>query len=191
MKKVLIGITGASGSLYAKRLIEELLQKDIFVYIVASDNGKKVMEYETSINLETWVYSLKEKYKNIQLEDIDNMFSNVASGSYKLDGVIIIPCSMGTLGEISNGISKNLIARAADVALKERRNLIIVPRETPFNTIHLENMLKLSKMGATILPAMPGFYHKPETLEDLVNFVIGKILDYLSIENDLFKKWGN
>ncbi|MBL4932848.1 MULTISPECIES: UbiX family flavin prenyltransferase [Clostridium] len=191
MKKVLIGITGASGSLYAKRLIEELVQKDIFVYIVASDNGKKVMEYETSINLESWVYSLKEKYKNIQLEDINNMFSNVASGSYKLDGVIIIPCSMGTLGEISNGISKNLIARAADVALKERRNLIIVPRETPFNTIHLENMLKLSKMGATILPAMPGFYHKPETLEDLVNFVIGKILDYLSIENDLFKKWGN
>lgn len=189
MKKIVVGITGASGSIYAKRLIEELLEKGIYTSVICTDNGKKVMQYETSTDIACWIEHLKEKYPHVKLEDINNLFSGVASGSHKFDAVIILPCSMGTLAEISNGLAKNLLCRAADVALKENRKLIIVPRETPFNSIHLENMLKLSRCGATILPAMPGFYHKPESLEDLVNFVVGKILDHLSIENTLFKKW--
>lgn len=189
MKKIVVGITGASGSIYAVRLIEELLSKGIFVHIICTENGKKVMKYETSIDINEWTAALKETYSNVKLEDINNLFSGVASGSFKFDAMIILPCSMGTLAEISNGLAKNLLCRAADVALKENRRLIIVPRETPFNAIHLENMLKLSKLGVTMLPAMPGFYHKPESIEDLINFVVGKILDSLSIENTLFEKW--
>lgn len=191
MKKIVVGITGASGSIYAKRLIEELLNRSIFTHIICTDNGKKVMEYETSIELEQWVQGLKQQYSHVQLEDINNLFAGVASGSYKFDAAVIIPCSMGTLAEISNGFAKNLLCRVADVALKENRKLVIVPRETPLNAIHLENMLKLARLGVTILPAMPGYYHKPQTLQDLIDFVVGKVLDNLSIENALFKKWGN
>jgi 4-hydroxy-3-polyprenylbenzoate decarboxylase len=189
MEKIVVGITGASGSIYAKILIEELLKKGIYTHVICTENGKKVMKYETSLEIEDWIDELKKKYPHIKLEDINNLFSGVASGSYKFDAAIILPCSMGTLAEISNGLSKNLLCRVADVALKENRKLIIVPRETPLNAIHLENMLKLSRLGVTMLPAMPGFYHKPETMEDLVNFVVGKVLDCLSIENKLFKKW--
>lgn len=189
MKKIVVGITGASGSIYGKILIEELLKREVFVHVICTNNGKKVMEYETGINLDHWIEDLKKAYSNVNLEDIDNLFSSVASGSHKYHGVVILPCSMGTLGEISNGISKNLLCRAADVAIKENRKLIIVPREAPFSAIHLENMLKLSRLGVTIMPAAPGFYHKPVKIEDLVNFMVGKILDQLDIENDLFKKW--
>ncbi len=189
MKKIVMGITGASGSVYSKRIIEVLLEKGYYLHIICTDNGKKVMKYETSIDIEEWVGALKKEYTNVKLENINDMFSSVASGSYKYDAVLILPCSMGTLAEISNGYAKNLLTRAADVALKENRKLIIVPRETPLNAIHLENMLKLSRLGVTIIPAMPGFYHIPKTIEELVDFVVGKILDNLSIENDLFKKW--
>ncbi|HYE10050.1 MAG TPA: flavin prenyltransferase UbiX [Patescibacteria group bacterium] len=191
MKKIVVGITGASGSIYAKRLVEELLKKDIYTHIICTDTGKKVMKYETGIDLEQWVEELSKQYSHLMLEDINNLFAGVASGSYKFDAAVILPCSMGTLAEISNGLAKNLLCRVADVALKESRRLIIVPRETPFNAIHLENMLKLSRLGVTILPAMPGFYHMPQTMEDLIHFVVGKVLDSLSIENTLFKKWGN
>lgn len=191
MKKIVVGITGASGSIYAKRLVEELLKKDIYTHIICTDTGKKVMKYETGIDLEQWVEELSKQYSHLMLEDINNLFAGVASGSYKFDAAVILPCSMGTLAEISNGMAKNLLCRVADVALKESRRLIIVPRETPFNAIHLENMLKLSRLGVTILPAMPGFYHMPQTMEDLIHFVVGKVLDSLSIENTLFKKWGN
>lgn len=189
MKRILVGITGASGSIYGIRLIEELLKKNIYTHILCTENGKKVIEYETALNTNKWISELKEIYPHVKSEDIHNLFSGVASGSYSLDAVVILPCSMGTLAEISCGLSKNLLTRAADVALKENRKLIVCPRETPLNTIHLENMLKLSKLGATILPPMPGFYHRPSSLENLVNFVVGKILDYLSIDNQLFKKW--
>lgn len=192
MKKFIIGITGASGSIYAIRLTEELLNKGYIIHIVATDNGKKVLHYETGIDFSDWIYSLKNKYKDkIFLDNINDLFSGIASGSFKTDGMIIAPCSMSTLGEISHGMSKNLLGRAADVCLKEKRPLVIVPRETPLNSIHLRNMLTLSEMGVTILPAMPGFYHKPETLDDAVNFVVGKILDCLDIDNNLFKKWRN
>lgn len=191
MKKIVVGITGASGSIYAKRLIEELLSKGVYTHIICTDYGKKVIEYETSIELEKWVQELKRQYSHVQLEDINNLFAGVASGSYKFDAAVIIPCSMGTLAEISNGFAKNLLCRVADVALKESRKLIIVPRETPLNAIHLENMLKLARLNVTILPAMPGYYHMPQTMQDLIDFVVGKVLDCLSIENTLFKKWGN
>lgn len=191
MKKYIIAITGASGSIYAVKLIEELLKNSYSIHLIVSDNGAKVLEYETGIKLLNFIEDMKEKYGNITLEDIDNLFSSVASGSFKTDGMIILPCSMSSLGEIAHGVSKNLIGRAADVCIKEKRPLVIVPRETPLSSIHLKNMLILSESGVTILPAMPGFYHKPESLEDAVNFVVGKILDVLNIENNLFKKWGN
>lgn len=187
MKKIVIGITGASGSIYAKRLIEELAAKDFLVHVIATDKGKQVFKYELSLDLKLWINDLN--YPNVKLENNQNLFAGVASGSYGFDAVIIMPCSMGTLAEISHGLSRNLLSRAADVALKEGRKLIIVPRETPFNTIHLENMYRLSKVGATIIPAMPGFYHHPQTLEDLVDFVVGKVLSYLKIEHHLFKTW--
>lgn len=189
MKKIVVGITGASGSIYAKVFITELLKRGIYTHIVFTETGKQVMEYETSSKVDEWIKELKKEYSYVQIEDINNMFSGIASGSYKFDAVVILPCSMGTLAEISNGLAKNLLCRVADVALKENRKLILVPRETPLNAIHLENMLKLSKLGVTMIPAMPGFYHKPETLEDLINFVVGKVLDNLLIENALFKKW--
>lgn len=189
MKKIVVGITGASGSIYAKRLIEVLVKEDIQINVVATEKGKQVFKYELSLSLDSWIDELSKDYSNVKLENNNNLFSGVASGSNKYDAVIIIPCSMGTLAEISHGLSKNLLCRAADVALKEGRKLIIVPRETPLNTIHLENMCRLSKMGVGIIPAMPGFYHHPNSIEDIVDFLIGKILDYLNIENKLFKKW--
>ncbi|GAA0084059.1 UbiX family flavin prenyltransferase [Clostridium sp. CTA-7] len=189
MKKIVVGITGASGSIYAKRLIEVLLNEEIYVNIVATEKGRQVFKYELALDLDSWVKELTKDYKNVKLEDNNNLFAGVASGSNKYDAVIILPCSMGTLAEISHGLSKNLLCRAADVALKEGRKLIIVPRETPLNSIHLENMLRLSKLGVGIIPAMPGFYHHPTSMNDLVDFLIGKILDYLNISNKLFNKW--
>ncbi len=189
MKKIVIGITGASGSIYAKRMIEVLASQDITVHVISTDTGKKVFHYEIGIKLESWISELQKTYPHVKLEDNQNLFAGVASGSYGFDAVIILPCSMGTMAEISHGLSSNLLCRAADVALKESRDLIIVPRETPLNTIHLENMCHLSKVGAKIIPAMPGFYHHPQTMDDLINFVVGKILGYLKIEHQLFKTW--
>lgn len=189
MKKIVIGITGASGSIYAKRLIEVLVQQGIWVHVIATEKGRQVFRYELSLDLATWITELNITYPNVKLENHQNLFAGVASGSHGFDAVVILPCSMGTLAEISHGLSRNLLTRAADVALKEGRKLIIVPRETPFNTIHLENMTRLSKVGAAIIPAMPEFYHHPKTMDDLVNFVVGKILSYLNIDHHLFKSW--
>lgn len=189
MKKIVIGITGASGSIYAKRLIEELLKAEFKVHIICTNNGRQVFFYELGIELEKWIEEIKKEYADVVLEKINNLFSGVASGSHPFEAVVVVPCSMGTLGEMSHGLGKNLLTRSVDVALKEGRKVVIVPRETPLHTIHLENMVTLSKVGATILPAVPGFYHHPQSMEDLVDFVVGKILDYLKVENNLFKKW--
>lgn len=191
MKKIIVGITGASGSIYGKRLVEVLLENQMAVCLIATENGKKVFSFELEEAFDSWSNQLKMKYENFMEEEVDNLFAGAASGSYDFDSLVIAPCSMGTLGQIAGGISSNLLTRAADVALKERRDLILVPRETPLHQIHLENMLRISRCGGTILPAMPGFYHKPETKEELVDFVVGKILDFMKIEHDLFKKWSN
>ncbi len=189
MSKYIVGITGASGSVYGVRLIEELLNRGNEVLIIITDSGKKVLKYEMDYTVEILTRHLEQFESNIKIQDINNLFSATASGSFKTEGMIIMPCSMATLGEIANGMSKNLLGRSADVCLKERRKLIIVPRETPLNTIHLKNMVSLSEAGAIILPAMPGFYHRPETIEDMIDFVVGKVMDCLGIENNLFKRW--
>ena len=189
MKKIVVGITGASESVYGKRLIEVLAEKEFQISVIATDKGKQVFNYELSLEIDKFIEELNEKYRNIKLEDNNNLFAGVASGSHGFDAVVIAPCSMGTLAEISYGLSRNLLCRAADVALKENKKLVLVPRETPLNTIHLENMYRLSKVGATIIPAMPGFYNHPQSIDDLVNFQVGKILNYLNIDNNLFKRW--
>lgn len=147
---------------------------------------------EWSAEIQVLRQQVQEHFASIAIDclAIDDFWAGAASGSAAADAMIVVPCSMGTLGRISSGLSSNLLERAADVMLKERRPLLLVPRETPLNTIHLENMLRLSQAGAVILPAMPGFYQGPETIEDLVAFLAGKILDQLDIEHSLFTRWG-
>ncbi len=191
-----VAITGASGSIYGIRLIEELLKSGCHINLVISETGKDVLLHETGIDLhgteeEASKKALKyfKKKGSITFFDNSNLFASVSSGSHKTDGMIIAPCSMGALGRIASGHSQKLIERTADVMLKEKRRLIIVPRETPLNQVHLENMLKLSKMNVDIVPAMPAFYQRPKTMDDLVNFVVGKVLDLLRIEHNLFERW--
>ncbi|SKA87874.1 4-hydroxy-3-polyprenylbenzoate decarboxylase [Caloramator quimbayensis] len=189
MKKYIVGITGASGSIYGIRAAEELLKQNNEVYLTITDNGKKVMSYETGYE----VGDIIEKLKNIgkiNLCNNNDLFEPIASGSFKVEGMVVAPCSMSAAGRMANGISLNLLDRAADVCIKEKRKLILVPREAPLSNIHLENMLKLSKSGAVILPASPGFYIKPQSVDDMINFIVSRILDSLNIENNLCKKWG-
>ncbi|WBW97108.1 UbiX family flavin prenyltransferase [Oceanirhabdus sp. W0125-5] len=190
MKKYIVGITGASGSIYGVRLVEELIKQGNEVHLVITDNGRKVLEFEIEVDFEDWIYSLERYEGRLVLCDIDDMFSSIASGSFRTHGMVIVPCSMGTLSKISCGVTDNLLIRAADVMIKEKRNLILVPRETPFNSIHLKNMLFLSDLNVTILPPMPAFYQKPKTIEDLVNITVGRILSSLNIESDLYDEWG-
>lgn len=194
----IVAITGASGSIYGLRLISELLEKMGDVNIIISPSGFLVIEHELGLkfgrNKKQIESALKRYFKNSNANLIchpyDDLLSPLSSGSSSSKDMIICPCSMGTLARIACGVSGNLIERTADVVLKEKGRLIIVPRETPLNVIHLENMLKLCKMGAHIIPAMPAFYHKPKKVEDMVDFVVGKILDAMGIENKLYKRWG-
>ena len=181
--KIVIGFSGASGIIYGIRLIEILHSINIETYLIISEWAKKNIEIETDKTLE-YVKSLSSvNYDNFRLD------ASVSSGSFLHDGMVIVPCSMKYLSSIANGYDDTLISRAASVTLKESRKLIIVPRETPLSRIHLENMLKLHQAGAIILPAMPGFYHKPSTIEEIVDHLVGKILDQLNIKHDLFKRW--
>jgi 4-hydroxy-3-polyprenylbenzoate decarboxylase len=190
VSKYIIGITGASGSIYSLRLLEVLLKQGHEVHLVATHNGQKVFNFETGKAISKDAFEPFDKYSGtLNLHDVDDLFAPISSGSFKTDGMVVIPCSMSTLGEICAGASKNLLGRAADVCIKEKRKLVLVPRETPLSSIHLRNMLTLSELGVIILPAMPGFYHKPKTLEDMVNFVVSRVLDCLGIENDLYEKW--
>jgi len=190
MKTIIVGITGASGSIYGLRLIEELAKKEFKIHVVASKTAEAVITYETGYILKDFIDNLHNKTAHLVLEDVENFFAPIASGSYQTEGMIIAPCSMGTLAQIANGISSNLLIRGADVCLKERRPLIVLARETPLNSINLENMLKLTNAGAVIFPACPGFYSKPETLDDVIDFMVGKVLDALDVEHELYKKWG-
>lgn len=192
MKRYIIGITGASGSRYGMRTTEALLATGAFVHITITGMGRKVFGFETDASFSDWIELMEEAYPDqIGEEEIDNLFAGIASGSFHMDGMAIVPCSMSTLGELASGITKNLLTRAADVALKQKTPLILVPRETPLSTLHLQNMLNLSQAGAYIMPAMPGFYQKPESMEDLVDFVAGKVLDCFKINNTLYTHWRN
>lgn len=190
MSKYIIGITGASGSIYAVRLLEVLLAGGHEAHLVVTDNGRRVLSFEMDCSERVVYTRLDSLGGSLKIYDVDDIFAPIASGSFKTDGMVVIPCSMSTLGEISCGTSKNLLGRAADVCIKEKRKLVLVPRETPLSSIHLKNMLCLSEAGVTILPAMPAFYNKPVHIEDMVDFVAGRVLSSLGIENKLYKEWG-
>lgn len=189
MKKIIVAVTGASGSAYFLRLVEFLTGYELELHLVASEQGCKVLEYETGVNLETQAQLWDGKRAKVVLEDSENLFSPIASGSCHCDAMVVVPCSMSTVAEIAVGVTKTLLTRAADVMIKERRKLVLVPRETPLSAIHLKNMYELSKLGVTILPAMPGFYNHPQSLDDIVDFVAGKVLDCLEIQNDCYERW--
>ncbi|RMF91083.1 MAG: UbiX family flavin prenyltransferase [Methanobacteriota archaeon] len=174
--KMAVAVTGASGVAYGVRLMEALDEMGVDYVCMVSEAAKKVASYE----LGGW---------KGRCMDEDRLDGEVASGSARFDAMVIIPCSMKTLSAVANGYASNIITRAADVMIKEGKKLVLVPRETPLSQIHLENMLRLSKMGVVILPAMPGFYHRPETVEDMVDFIVGKVLDSLGIDNDLYRRW--
>ncbi|KUJ96148.1 MAG: flavin prenyltransferase [Desulfonauticus sp.] len=184
-KRIIVAITGASGVIYGIRLLEELFlrDKEIEVHAIISEVGKQVLDLEVP----NWSKRLPS---SLNIYGEKEFTAPMASGSWKHAGLVVVPCTMATLGAIANGVGHNLIHRAADVCLKEKRTLILVPRETPLNTIHLENMLKLKRAGAIILPPCPGFYHQPQHLEDLINQIVGRILDQLGIEHKLFLPWG-
>lgn len=193
MRRFVVAITGASGSVFGVRLLEELL-KVSEVHLIISKNTFPIIKEETGLD---WAadteFAVRKHFASDRLffhEDTD-MTSPPASGSFKTDGMLVVPCSMKTLSGIANGYANNLIERAADVTIKEGRTLLISPRETPFSAIHLENMLKLARLDVRIVPPVPAFYQKPKEISDIVDFVIGKILDSIGVEHNLFTRWGS
>ncbi|AIQ42405.1 flavin prenyltransferase UbiX [Paenibacillus sp. FSL R7-0297] len=193
-KNFVVGITGASGGIYGIRLTETLLSLGYTVHLVVSNAGWRVFKEElgfTASDREGFLDGRFSSYPGSLLyHPIADIGASIASGSFRTEGMIIMPCSMGTLSAVAQGSSDNLMTRAADVMLKEGRPLVLVPRETPLHAIHLENMLKLSRMGVKLIPAMPAFYFGPVTIDDLINFMVGKVLDSFNIEHTLFRRWG-
>lgn len=187
MRRYLVCITGASGSLYGIRTIKALQEMSCEVHIIVSPWGSKVIEQETKKTFPSWIDSLGIKADCVYAPE--DFAAAPSSGSFRFDGTIIVPCSMNSIGCIASGISGNMIHRAALVALKESRPLILVPRETPLSLIDLRNLTKLAEAGAAIIPASPAFYHEPKSIDDLVDFIAGKILDRLEIKHSLFKRW--
>jgi 4-hydroxy-3-polyprenylbenzoate decarboxylase len=197
MGSFIVAISGASGSIYGVRLVEELLRSADNVYLCISRQAFSIIKMETGADWDGKTDSaIEKKVREFYSSDTiryfgeDNLASPVASGSFVTDGMFVVPCSMKTLSGISCGYANNLIERAADVVIKEGRKLILSPREMPFSAIHLENMLKLARLGVTIAPPVPAFYQGPQVLDDTVNFVVGKLLDSAGVEHDLFKRWG-
>lgn len=201
---MILAITGASGFIYGVHALKALLLAGEDVQLIISDNARLVAQAEHKINL---IGKNLEECKQIILKNIfgdkaseysnrvdnlaiDNVAACIASGSYGTKRMLVAPCSMGTLAHINQGTSHNLISRAADVVIKERGNLVLMPRETPLSPIHLRNMLSLSELGVSMVAAMPGFYHHPESLQDQVDFVVGKALDQLQVDHSLFQRWG-
>lgn len=198
MKTITLALTGASGLPYSMRLLECLLQSGQRVHLVYSQAAQIVAKQELDFTLPNRPQDA-EKFLaerigtfsgELRVYGRDDWYAPMASGSNPGDAMVICPCTMGTLGKIAGGISDDLITRAADVMLKEKRPLILVPRETPFSAIHLENMLRLSHAGAVILPPNPGFYHHPQSVQDIVDFVVARILDHLRVAHTLIKRWG-
>ena len=198
MGTYIVAISGASGAPYALRLLQVLIKSGHSVNLSISGDGLSILKDETGLLLkgsETDIqFSLERhlgaKEGQISYFDEDNMYAAIASGSHKMDAMVVIPCSMKTLSAIAHGYASTLIERAADVTLKEQRKLIIVPRETPLSAIHLRNMLTLAELGCAIIPAMPAFYHHPKKITDMVDFIVGRVLDSMEIENDLSPRWG-
>lgn len=198
-KTITLALTGASGMPYAMRLLESLLSAGHTVYLVYSQAAQFVAAQEMGLNLPAKTSEthrmLVERYRcrpeQLLVFAREDWNAPIASGTGAADAMVVCPCTMGALAAIATGLSDNLIERAADVMLKEGRKLILVPRETPFSAIHLENMLKLSRMGAVMLVPNPGFYHIPKSVEDIVDFIVAKILDQLGVEHQLVEKWGS
>ncbi len=197
-KNITLGITGASGIPIAFKLLEQLLINDCRVNLVITNAGIMTIKQETTISLAVNPNTIKEtlieklglvNVKNFFVYGNNDWFSPLASGSSVSDAMVVCPCSMSTLGKIANGIGDDLLVRACDVILKERKNLVIVPRETPLSAIHLENMLNLAKIGVSILPPEPAFYLHPKTVEEIIGYIVSRILDQLKIDNDLISRW--
>ena len=186
---VVFGITGASGAPYAVRLLRALNDSGTPVRLIVSGYGLRLLAEETEIEGVDGLKAATGDWSRVELYDSLDRGATPASGSAPSRGMVICPCSMGTLASIAAGTSRNLVERAADVALKERRTLILVPRETPFSLIHLENMTRLTRAGATIMPAAPGFYNRPKSIGDLVDFVVARVLDHLGVEHELGRRW--
>lgn len=181
--RIIVGITGASGAVYGLRLLKELAALGHEVHATVSEYGWKVLEHECGAG-EAEVRSLAHA-----LYPVEDIAAPIASGSFRADVMVVAPCSMRTLGAISSGLAGNLLCRAADVMMKERKNLVLAVRETPLSAIHLENMLKLARLGVGIVPASPGFYHNPKTIDDLVAIMVGRIMDGMGVANNLFERW--
>lgn len=186
---VTLGITGASGAPYAVRLLRALDEAQVSVRLIVSRHGWRLLHEELAIDDLAGLRAATGDWSRVTLYDEADRGATPASGSAASRGMVVCPCSMGTLASIAAGTSRNLVERAADVALKERRPLVLVPRETPLSLIHLENMLRVTRAGATVLPAAPGFYGRPQRIEELVDFVVARILDHLGVEHRLGVRW--
>lgn len=199
LNTVTLALSGASGMAYGLRLLECLLAADLNVYLLVSQAAHLVAKQELGVTLPARAGDLEKQLSaglragdgQLRVFGREDWNAPLASGSNPADAMVVCPCSMGTLAAIAHGLSDNLIERAADVMLKEQKKLILVPREAPFSTLHLENMLALSRMNAVILPANPGFYHRPQSVEDIVDFIVARILDQLGIQHALMARWGD
>jgi 4-hydroxy-3-polyprenylbenzoate decarboxylase len=196
-RRWVVGITGASGAIYGIRLIEELLVSGCDVHLVVTEAGWRVLKEELGWEASKRTAALERKFGEWLAAGRLVFYPNadigaaIASGSFRVEGMLVMPCSMGTLSSIAHGISDDLMTRAADVMLKEGRKLLLVPRETPLHAIHLENMLTLARLGVRIVPAMPAFYYKPQSMDEMIDFLVGKVLDSIDIDHDLYRRWGD
>ncbi len=198
-RKITLAMTGASGMPYGLRLLELLLQAGDTVYLMISSPARMVLEQEADLQLPSRPAEIKAIFEErlgsgpgqLHVFGKEEWSAPIASGSATSQAMVVCPCTSGTLASIASGASRNLIERAADVVLKERRQLILVPREMPFSALHLENMLKLARLGVVIMPPNPGFYHRPQTVQELVDFVVARILDHLRVPHQLVPRWGS
>lgn len=185
MTKIVLAMTGASGAIYGISLLDQFNKAGIETHLIISFAARQTIRMETNISIE----EIEKKTYSVEPYSVGNMAAPPASGSFLHDGMVIAPCSMKTLSAVASGYADNLIARAADVTIKERRKLILLVRETPLSPIHLENMLKLARLGVVIMPPVPAFYNRPQSIEDMVSHITGRVLDCLGIENSLVKRW--
>ena len=196
--KTVVAITGASGAIYGFRLAQILTQKKYPIYLVVTAAARLVAKHELGLDFgngesgqveKSLVNYFKSAAQEIHWLDPMDLLAPISSGSHKTKGMVVVPCSMGALSGIAHGSSRDLVERAADVTLKEKRPLILVPRESPLSPIHLQNLLSLSRIGVHVVPAAPAFYQRPKTVQEMVDFIVGRVLDLLEIEHDLFKRW--